>query len=257
VAQPRYLVVIKDGARALLLERYVSLGALEYCTNALLEIRLEHGAQLEHYRIQTEGENAYHLSGLYLSQAEDSRYSGFNLGLGGVWSRTDLMVRLVGRGANCALNGLYLAGDRQLMDYHVDVDHATAHCTSRESFKGILNGKGRAVFDGRIHVAKNAQKTDAHLANKNLLLSRSAEVDTKPQLEIFADDVKCSHGTTVGQLEPEALFYLRSRGISETAARRMLCLGFAEEILDVVTLEPMRLYVAEQVGARLDEVALP
>jgi Fe-S cluster assembly protein SufD len=162
------------------------------------------------------------------------------------------MVRFSGEHAQCDLKGLYLSGDRQVMDYHVDVDHAVPGCASRETFKGILYGKGRAVFDGRIHVAVDAQKTDAHLSNKNLLLSRNAEVDTKPQLEILADDVKCSHGTTVGQIEPEMLFYLRSRGIPAALARRMLCLGFAEEIIDSLGEEPLREYVADRVGKRLE-----
>jgi len=252
VAQPRHLVLVQEGARATFVERYASLGEPLYCTNSLLELALERDAVLDHYRVQTESRDAFHLTGLYLDQARGSRYRGVNLGLGGSWSRTDLVVRFSGPHARCDLKGLYLAGDTQLVDYHLDVDHRSPHCVSRESFKGILHGKGRAVFDGRIHVAPGARKTDAQLSNRNLLLSRSAEVDTKPQLEIFADDVKCSHGTTVGQIEPEALFYLRSRGISELAARRMLCLGFAGEIIDAVEPEPLREYVAKQVGDRLE-----
>lgn len=252
VVQPRHLVVVQEGARATFVERYASLGEPLYCTNSVLELALERDAVLDHYRVQTESRNAFHLTGLYLNQAQGSQYRGLNVGLGGAWSRTDLVVRFSGPHARCDLQGLYLAGDTQLVDYHLDVDHRSPHCVSRESFKGILHGKGRAVFDGRIHVAPGARKTDAQLSNRNLLLSRSAEVDTKPQLEIFADDVKCSHGTTVGQLEPEALFYLRSRGISEPAARRMLCLGFAGEIIDAVEPGPLRDYVAKQVGDRLE-----
>jgi Fe-S cluster assembly protein SufD len=253
VAQPRHLLVLGEGARATVIERYLSLGEPLYCTNSVLELILEPGAGLDHHRIQTESPNAFHLTGLYLSQARGSRYRGLNLGLGAAWSRTDLVVRFSGPEADCELAGLYLAGDRQLVDYHLDVEHGVPHCTSRERFKGILYGRGRAVFDGRIHVARGAHKTDANLSNKNLLLSRSAEVDTKPQLEIFADDVKCSHGTTVGQIDPDVLFYLRSRGISELAARRMLCLGFAGEIIDDLAPEPLRDYVATQVGSRLEK----
>jgi Fe-S cluster assembly protein SufD len=252
VAQPRHLVVARPGARVMLVERYVSIGEPLYCTNSLLELSLERDAVLEHHRVQTESRNAFHLTGLYLDQAQGSRYRGLNLGLGGAWSRTDLVVRFSGPDARCDLQGLYLAGDAQLVDYHLDMDHRVPHCTSNESFKGILHGRGRAIFDGRIHVAPGARKTDAQLSNRNLLLSRSAEVDTKPQLEIFADDVKCSHGTTVGQIDPEALFYLRSRGISEPAARRMLCLGFVGEIIDAVEPQSLREYVAEQVGQRLE-----
>lgn len=256
LAQPRHLVVLEDGARATLVERYLSLGEPLYCTNSVLELVLERDAALRHYRVQTESLNAFHLTGLYLSQAQGSRYLGHNLGLGAAWSRTDLVVRFSGPHAECDLKGLYLAGDRQLVDFHLDVDHQVPDCASREAFKGIVYGKGRAVFDGRIHVAPDARKTDARLSNKNLLLSRAAEVDTKPQLEIFADDVKCSHGATVGQIDPQALFYLRSRGIPESMARRMLCLGFAREMIDDLDPQPLREYVAKEVSRRLDEVSL-
>lgn len=256
VAQPRHLVFLEAGARARLIERYVSLGESLYCTNSVSEVQLGRGAVLDHSRVQLESPNAFHITGLYLSQSAESVYRGVNLGLGASWARTDLVVKFADRHAECDLKGLYLAGDRQVMDYHLDIDHAVPECTSRESFKGILYGKGRAVFDGRIHVAGDAQKTDAQLSNKNLLLSRSAEVDTKPQLEIYADDVKCSHGTTVGQIEPEMLFYLRSRGISAPLARRMLCLGFAAEIIDALGPEPLRDHVSEQVGQRLEKAPL-
>jgi Fe-S cluster assembly protein SufD len=164
--------------------------------------------------------------------------------------------RFTGEHAECDLQGLYLAGDRQLIDYHLDVRHGLPHCTSRENFKGIVHGKGKAVFDGLVYVAKDAQQTDAEMSNRNLLLSQSAEVDTKPQLEIYADDVKCSHGTTVGQIEPEMLFYLRSRGISEGLARRMLCLGFAGEIIDVLGHDALAEHVADVVGHRLEAAPL-
>jgi Fe-S cluster assembly protein SufD len=186
----------------------------------------------------------------------DSRYVGVNIGLGASWARTDLIARFRGEHAECDLQGLYLAGDQQLMDLPHRRDHAVPACSSRETFKGILYGKGRAVFDGRVVVAKDAQKTDAAMSNKNLMLSENAEVDTKPQLEINADDVKCSHGTTVGQIEPEKLFYLRSRGISAPLARRMLCLGFAEEIIDALHSDALRDLVSEEVGRRLETAPL-
>jgi Fe-S cluster assembly protein SufD len=256
VAQPRHLVALEAGAQATLIERYVSLGASLYCTNSMLELSLGRDASLKHDRIQLESPNAFHITGLYLSQAANSRYQGINIGLGGAWARTDLFARFQGEHAECDLQGLYLAGDQQLMDFHIDVDHAVPFCTSRETFKGILYGKGRAVFDGRVVVAKDAQKTDAAMSNKNLMLSENAEVDTKPQLEINADDVKCSHGTTVGQIEPEMLFYLRSRGISAPLARRMLCLGFAGEIIDALHAEALRDLVSEQVGQRLESAPI-
>ncbi len=256
VAQPRHLIMLGAGAQATLIERYVSLGHSIYCTNSVLEVALGRDASLRHERLQMESPNAFHLTGLYLDQDENSRYLGVNIGLGARWARTDLNVRFSGRHAECDLQGLYLAGDGQLLDYHLDVNHAVPNCKSREKFKGILHGRGRAVFDGRVLVAKDAQKTDAAMSNNNLMLSEQAEVDTKPQLEINADDVKCSHGTTVGQIEPEMLFYLRSRGISALSARRMLCLGFAGEIVERLSSEVLREHVSEQVGQRLEVAPL-
>lgn len=256
LAQPRHLIQLGAGARAELIERYLSFGTALYCNNAVVEIRLAQGARLHHDRLQQESPNAYHLTGLYLEQDADSRYRGINIGLGGSWARTDLITRFLAPGADCELQGLYLAGDRQLIDYHMDVQHQVPGCASRENFKGILHGQGRAVFDGRVYVAKDAQRTDAAMSNRNLILSPKAEVDTKPQLEIYADDVKCSHGTTVGQLEPEMLFYLRSRGISAPLARRMLCLGFAGEIIDALGCESLREPITEAVGQRLEQSSL-
>jgi Fe-S cluster assembly protein SufD len=256
VAQPRHLVVLEAGAQATLIERYISLDDSVYCTNSVLEIALSRDAVLKHERLQLESPNAFHLTGLYLSQDANSRYQGVNIGLGASWSRTELSARFCGEHAECDLQGLYLAGDRQLVDYHIDVEHAVSHCVSRETFKGVLYGKGKAVFDGRVYVAKNAQKTDAAMSNRNLMLSESAEVDAKPQLEINADDVKCSHGTTVGQIEPEMLFYLRSRGISAPLARRMLCLGFAGEIIQALSSEVLREHVEDEVGRRLETAPL-
>jgi Fe-S cluster assembly protein SufD len=256
VAQPRHLITLGDGAQVTLIERYASLGDALYCTNALVEIQLGRDAVLRHRRIQVESASAFHLSGVYLSQGANSRYDGINVGIGARWARTDLVTRFSGEHAECDLQGLYLAGDKQLLDYHLDVRHGLPRCTSRENFKGVVHGKGKAVFDGLVYVAKDAQQTDAEMSNRNLLLSQNAEVDTKPQLEIYADDVKCSHGTTVGQIEPEMLFYLRSRGIPEALARRMLCLGFAEEIIDALGHAALEAYVSDVVGRRLEAAAL-
>jgi len=252
VAQPRHVVRLGDGAQATLIERYVGLGESLYCTNAVIEVALGGDARLSHRRVQLEGARGYHVSGLYLTQGQGSHYQAVNLGLGAIWARTDLVTRFSGEQAHCDLQGLYLAGDKQLIDYHMDVNHGLPNCASRENFKGILYGKGRAVFDGLVYVARDAQKTDAAMSNRNLILSPNAEVDTKPQLEIYADDVKCSHGTTVGQIEPEMLFYLRSRGISAALARRILCLGFAGEIIGALGNEALQAHVAEAVGGRLE-----
>jgi Fe-S cluster assembly protein SufD len=256
VAQPRHFVRLGEGAQATLIERYASLGDAVYCNNALIEIDLARDSVLRHRRVQTESPSAFHISGVYLSQDQSSRYDGINIGMGGRWARTDLIMRFAGEHAECDLQGLYLAGDKQLIDYHMDVRHALPNCSSRENFKGIVHGKGRAVFDGLVYVAKDAQQTDAAMSNRNLMLSENAEIDTKPQLEIYADDVKCSHGTTVGQIEPEMLFYLRSRGIAEGLARRMLCLGFAGEIIDALGVEPLAEHVSEAVGQRLEAAPL-
>jgi Fe-S cluster assembly protein SufD len=249
-------VRLADGAQATLIERYAGLGDAAYCNNALIELDLGRDAVLKHRRVQMESPSAFHISGVYLRQGASSRYDAVNIGLGGRWARTDIVTRFSGEHAECDLQGLYLAGDQQLIDYHLDVRHSLPRCTSRETFKGIVHGKGRAVFDGLVYVAKDAQQTDAAMSNRNLLLSQNAEIDTKPQLEIYADDVKCSHGTTVGQIEPEMLFYLRSRGIAEGLARRMLCLGFAGEIIGALGIEPLAEHVAEAVGERLERAPL-
>lgn len=248
---PRNLIVLEAGATATVVEHYAGIGDGAYFTNALTEIQLGEGAELEHARLQDEPAAARHFSNVYLRQARASRYRGFNLSLGALWSRTEFHNSMQAEQAQFSLDGLYVAGDGQLTDMHLDVDHAVPDCASRERFKGILLGRGRAVFDGRILVRVDAQKTDAHLSNDNLLLSRDAEIDTKPQLEIYADDVKCSHGTTVGQLEPSQLFYLRARGIDAATARRMLCLGFAMELLESCPIEGLRTRVERRLTERL------
>ncbi len=256
VAQPRNLVVLEEGARATLIERQASFGQSMYFNNSVSELLLAPRAELTHYRLQEESTGAFHLSSLFLRQQAGSVYRSTSIALGGAWSRTDFNVDFQGEGANCELDGLYLAGDRQLVDFHLNVMHHVPGCTSRENFRGILHGKGRAVFDGRILVSQDAQKTDAQLSNNNLLLTRSAEVDTKPQLEIYADDVKCSHGTTVGQLDPQHLFYLRSRGIEVGEARKMLCLGFAREIFDSCEIEGLRERAELRLHDALEHVAV-
>ncbi len=251
--QIRSVVALDKNAKATLVERFIGIGETNYFNNILMDIDLAEHASLTHYRVQDESRNAYHLSSLYLNQQQHSHYSSTGLSFGGVWSRTDLTVNFKQEHAECILNGLYTVGEKQLNDTHLDVQHNVPFCTSREQYKGILYGKGRAVFDGHILVDKQAQKSDAQLTNDNLMLTRDAEVDTKPQLEIYADDVKCSHGTTVGQLDEQQVFYLRSRGIGENAARRMLCLGFAGEIIDTIENEALRNYAADKLLQTLNE----
>ncbi len=243
IIQPRNLCVLGKEASATLIERYISTGDSHYLNNNLTEVVLEESANLQHYRLQEESPTAYHLGSVFLSQQAYSVYNNSSISLGGAWSRTEFNVDFKAEFAACHLNGLYMVGDGQTQDFHLNIRHDVANCSSTENFKGILYGKGRAIFDGLIYVAKDAQKTAAHLSNKNLMLSRQAEIDSKPQLEIYADDVKCSHGTTIGQLEPQQIFYLRSRGISEQLAKKMLCLGFAGEIINNINIECIQEYL--------------
>lgn len=244
--QPRNLTVLEAGARATLVERFVGEQGTACFHNGLSEIHVGEQATLEHYRIQEEGGKAFHLSNLYLSQQKGSDYRGCTLAFGGIWSRTQYRVALGQEDAACVINALYTAGDQQLVDLHLDINHAVPGCSSRENIRGILFGNGRGVVDGHIRVERNAQQTDAHFYNDNLLLSRDSEVDTKPQLEIYADDVKCAHGATVGSLDPQQLFYLRSRGIGPEVAKSMLCMGFANELLETIPLLPLREYAADR-----------
>ncbi len=251
MAQPRQLILLGDGAEASIRERFVTLGEGVCFHNGVTEVFLGANAELRHERLQQEGRQALHLHGLHLRQERDSRYRGSSLALGAAWSRLELQVGFAGPGADCQLDGLYLAGDGQLSDVHLDIDHGVPHCSSRERFKGIIDGRGRAVFDGRVLVRTDAQKSDAQLSNHNLMLSEQAEVDTKPQLEIYADDVQCSHGTSVGQLDPEQMFYLQSRGLGAAQARQMLCLGFAVEVIDALADSALREHARSLLQRRL------
>lgn len=252
VFQPRNELILEARAEATVIERYIALGESLYFNNGVTDVALSDDARLLHYRLQEESRNAFHVQSQNLRQAARSHYQGVGLALGGAWSRADWNVEFLGEQAQCHLKGLYIVGDGQLVDNHLDVRHAVPDCASTEDFRGVLNGKGRGVFDGRILVARDAQKTDAHLTNKNLLLSRQAEVDTKPQLEIYADDVACSHGTTVGQIEADTLFYLRSRGISEARAQRMICMGFAGAVFEDCPIDALSGYLQRRVEHRLE-----
>ena len=255
VAQPRCLLLLESGAQATLVERFTSPGSSLYFNNGLSEIFLLDGASLEHYRLQEESPAAFHLHSLHVNQQEHSHYRNTGFALGGAWSRAELYIDFLGTAATAELDGLYVTGEQQLSDAHLDIRHGVPGCDSRTNYRGLLHGRGRAVFDGRIEVSADAQKTNAHLHNANLLLSRNAEVDAKPQLEIYADDVRCSHGTTVGQLDPAQLFYLRSRGIETAEARRMLCLGFAGDVLDHCRITPLREHVEAAVSRRLAQAS--
>ncbi len=254
---PRNLVVLQSGAKATLVERFVGATASGYFHNNLTEISLQQNAALKHYRLQDESRDAWHLSSIYVDQQSHSDYQGVTLAFGGAWARTEYHLDFDHEHATCGLSGLYTVGDKQLTDFHLTVKHRVADCRSHEQFKGILYGGGRAVFDGHILVEKDAQRSDAQLSNDNLMLTRNAEVDTKPQLEIYADDVKCSHGTTIGQLDPQQLFYMRSRGIDEATARSMLCQGFAAQIIEQIDLQPLREHATKILVDSLKQVSQP
>ena len=237
---PRVLVLLGENSSARIIENYASLRDAAYFTNAVTEVDVGPNSVVDHYKVIRESLEAYHVASLHLRLARSSVATSTSVTLGGALVRNDVGVLLDGEGAECTLNGLYVAGGRQLVDNHTTIDHAMPHCASHELYKGVLDGRGHAVFNGKIIVRIDAQKTDAKQTNKALLLSEQAQINTKPQLEIFADDVKCTHGATVGQLDADALFYLRARGLSLAQARRVLIHAFANDVLQRIQLEPVR-----------------
>ena len=247
-AFPRSLVVAGAGSHATVVEHHRGEGV--YLAAPVTEVVLGAEARLEHDRVQEEAAEAFHVGLFMAAQGAGSDLTGGSLALGGRLSRVEVRALLDGEGACCDLAGLYVADGEQVHDHSIHVDHARPRCTSQQTFKGILDGHSRGVFAGRIHVRQDAQKTDAGQVNSNLLLSDDAVADAKPQLEILADDVKCSHGGTVGQLRPEQLFYLRSRGLSEGLARALLTWAFAAEVVDRVGPAEVREAVRRSVAAR-------
>ena len=242
-AHIRHLIVAQRNCRVAVIESFVNWAEPAYVTNAVTEIMVGEGAVVEHYRIQNEGRNAFHIATVQARQDRNSRLISHAISVGSSLARHNIQSVLNGEGADCLLNGLYCAAHSQLVDHHTVIDHAKPGGTSHEFYHGILAGEARGVFNGKILVRRDAQKTDAKQTNRNLLLSEHAMVNTKPQLEIFADDVKCTHGATVGQLDDEALFYLQSRGIDRDAASRMLVRAFAEQIIDRLNIPAVRRYV--------------
>ncbi len=246
-------MVADENSQAHVIESYVSLGGGSYFSNAVTEVVLGQNASIEHYKLQEESTNAFHVATLQTHQGRDSRFVSHSVSFGGQLTRNDIRAVLSAEGTDCTLNGLFMVDGRQHVDFHTTVEHSQPHGTSQEYYKGILDGRSRGVFNGRVHVHPGAQKTDATQSNKNLLLSRNAEVDTKPELEIYADDVKCSHGATVGQLDPDALFYLRARGIDEGSARGLLTYGFAQDIIDRMPIQHVRERLEQALVARVPD----
>jgi Fe-S cluster assembly protein SufD len=240
VAHPRNLIVAGRHSRATVVETYLGSAEDVYFTNAVTEIVVGEEAGLDHYKVQREGAQAFHISTQQVQQNRGSRFTSHALNFGGGLVRNDVNAVLDGEGCECTLNGLYLASGRQHVDNHTRIDHARPRCASHELYKGILDGQAHGVFNGKIFVHQDAQKTDAKQTNKTLLLSDQAVINTKPQLEIFADDVKCTHGATVGQLDAEAVFYLRSRGIGAREARDLLTFAFANDIIQRIRPQALR-----------------
>jgi len=260
VAHPRNVILAEVNSQATIIESYVSLGDGRHFTNAVTEIWAEENAIVHHYKVQRESHAAFHIANVRIAEGRAATVFDFSIALGAALARTDIVAVLKGEGAECTLNGFYWARDQQLVDHHTVIEHVAPHGTSREFYKGILDDAARGVFDGTIIVRPGAQKTDARQVNKNLLLSTDALVNTNPRLQILADDVKCSHGATIGHLDEDALFYCRSRGLDAEAARELLTYAFASDILNTIAFGPLRRSVGEWVlmewpeGERLKEL---
>jgi Fe-S cluster assembly protein SufD len=240
VSYPRNVIVVDSDSEVKIIESYVGVGNEVYWNNGVTEVVARENAVVDHCRLVRESDRAFHVATLQVHLARNSNFASRSMTLAGALVRNDVNVLLDGEGIECTLDGLYLGRGEQHIDNHTKIEHLKPHGTSRELYKGILDGKARAVFNGKIVVHKDAQKTDARQTNKNLLLSEAASVDTKPQLEIFNNDVKCSHGSTIGRLEEDAIFYLRSRGIDVEGARALLTYAFASEVIQRIKMESIR-----------------
>jgi Fe-S cluster assembly protein SufD len=250
---PRNIIRAGAGSHAEIIEHYVGANDAPYFTNVVTHIQADASAAIIHTKLQQESLRGYHIADIRAEQGQDSRFTSQSFALGGLLSRNDIATRLDAEGCEATLIGLYMADGRQHMDHHTRIDHARPRGTSREFYKGVLDGASRAVFNGKVIVHADAQRTDAQQFNRNLLLSDHAEVDTKPQLEIYADDVKCGHGATVGQLDAEQIYYLRSRGMDDASARALLTFAFAEDVATRVTCAPLRARVEQLLRGRLPE----
>jgi Fe-S cluster assembly protein SufD len=247
---PRTLVVAGANSQLSIVESFAGANTT-YVTNAITEVVSAEGAHVDHYKVNRESLAAHHVSSTHLQLARASVFATHNISLGGQLTRNDINATLDGEGIECTVNGLYLADGDRLVDNHTAIDHAKPHCHSYEIYKGVLDGRSRGVFNGKIFVRQDAQKTDAKQTNQVLLLSDDATIDTKPQLEIFADDVKCTHGATVGQLSEESLFYLRARGIGKEDARALLIHAFAESVVENIRIDAVRHALEQVLLARL------
>jgi len=247
---PRNLIVVGAGSQVRIVERYT--GAGRYFTNAVTEIIVGENATVEHVKLEEESPDSFHIATIQVQQARDSNFKAHNISLGGLLVRNDVNA-VLSTGCEGTLNGLYLTKGSQHVDNHTALDHAAPHAASHELYKGIMDGASSAVFNGKILVRKDAQKTDAKQTNKNLVLSENAVINTKPELQILADDVRCTHGATVGQLDEEALFYLRARGIGQIEARDLLIYAFARDVIDRVGIPSVREYLEKALFESLED----
>jgi Fe-S cluster assembly protein SufD len=251
VSYPRNLILVGETGQASIIETFVSVEDHTTFTNTVTEIVAAEGALVDYTKVQQEGDAAYHYARVQVHQERSSNVATHSIQLGGLLTREEVTAVLDGEGAESHLYGLYVIAGKQHVDNHTIIDHAKPHCSSREVYKGVLDGKSQGVFNGKIIVRPDAQKTDSKQSNKNLLLSEDAIINTKPQLEIYADDVKCTHGATVGQIDPEAVFYLRSRGIGAQEAKKLLTFAFANDVMERIKYQPLRERLAERMYARL------
>ena len=257
ISNPRSVIIAGSDSCATIVESYAGIDGDIYCTNAITEIILAEGAEIEHYKVQLEPESAFHLALLKVRQAGKSRFTSRSVALGARIARHEVRVLLEGSRAEATLDGIYLPEGDQVHDNMIFMDHLATNCTSHQLYKGVLDGAGRGVFNGHIMVRHGADGTDANQKNKNLLLSDRAEADTRPRLEIYTDDVKCTHGAAVGQMDEEVLLYLRARGIPLAEARAVLIYAFIQEMVDRIELEPLRSQLEPLIAARFRKVDRP
>ena len=246
VSYPRSLVVAGRDSRLTIIESYISLSNGRHFTNGVTEIEVGEGAEIEHYKLLMDNPDSFHVGTTRVHQGQDSRFSSASFARGAALARNDLLVALDAPGSSCLLNGLYMTSGTEHIDNYINIDHAKPHTTSRLYYKGILDGQSKAVFGGTVLVRRDAQKSDAQQSDKNLLLSEGAEVDSKPSLLIYADDVKCGHGATAGHIDEDTVFYMRSRGLDLETASGLLIRGFAREIIETVQVAPFRAYLDQQ-----------
>jgi Fe-S cluster assembly protein SufD len=249
--QPRNLFIAGNNSQVKIIENYASANGGVYFTNAVTEIICGENAVVEHIKLQNESHDAFHIATIEIDLEKQSNFSSYNVSLGSAITRNNINAKFNAEWSECTLNGLLLTDGTQLIDNHTMIDHAVPNCVSHELYKGVLNGKSKAVFNGKVMVRKDAQKTNAFQQNKTILLSDEALIDTKPQLEIFADDVKCSHGATIGRLDEDSLFYLQARGIGLEQAKTILIYAFASDVVHSIKIDPLKDHLEKLLAERL------